>query len=450
MVFCFAIYFAYLSKVLNDNIDMEHTSVGEQQQLLWRMEGPLSSTDKRLLTLVRKNYLVPPPPSSHHHKPGRKLRAQELGKSFVTRIFLYSVIKDLFSDEKPGFFVEAGALDGLLLSNSLFLETSLNWTGLLIEPDPRNYKILAKKRRKAWLTPVCLSRHSYPETGVLQQASRLAHSQPYDGNSRILNDLRTPRNPYSAYLSVQCLPVATLLTALNVTHVHFFSLDTEGGELDMIKNFPFNDITVDVWSIEHVSPKWNAGGSRVPLRFESLQSLRHNASVPAREIAELEQVLKYVEDEDLIDFMLRQGVRNLAETRLTERLPPSLVLQNFGQQDPESKVPLDQVSPQVSKLLTFPLDSYSHTLWQTLLFLSSFVGIVTTTIQDLPLVEEEVCASHLKKKLATGWNCSSLERWCLVLIRVLLLAASTAHLRAVITTALRSDWISSLAIEATS
>ena len=50
-------------------------------------------------------------------------------------------------DLPTGFFVEAGALDGEYLSNTLALEKR-GWTGMLVEPDSNNYQLLLKKHRK--------------------------------------------------------------------------------------------------------------------------------------------------------------------------------------------------------------------------------------------------------------------------------------------------------------
>jgi hypothetical protein len=62
-----------------------------------------------------------------------------------------SLLLDLFSNEKSflivlffqahphkGFFVECGALDGELRSNTLTLERDHGWRGVLIEADPDN------------------------------------------------------------------------------------------------------------------------------------------------------------------------------------------------------------------------------------------------------------------------------------------------------------------------
>ncbi len=48
---------------------------------------------------------------------------------------IHAALRRLFG-ERPGFFVEAGANDGLRRSNTHYLETRLGWTGLLIEAIP--------------------------------------------------------------------------------------------------------------------------------------------------------------------------------------------------------------------------------------------------------------------------------------------------------------------------
>ena len=51
--------------------------------------------------------------------------------------------------------------------------------------------------------------------------------------------------------SAQCLPASSLLKALNVSHVDLFILDVESVEEKILDIFPYNEITVDIWVIEH-------------------------------------------------------------------------------------------------------------------------------------------------------------------------------------------------------
>jgi len=55
-------------------------------------------------------------------------------------------------------------------SNTLDMEMNFEWTGLLIEGNPQNYKKLVSKKRKAWTFPICLSLEPYP-TKVLVQVN---------------------------------------------------------------------------------------------------------------------------------------------------------------------------------------------------------------------------------------------------------------------------------------
>ena len=66
-------------------------------------------------------------------------------------------------DNQQRFFFEAGAFDGETISNSLYFETKLGWSGLLVEPNPAAFKMLLTKNRKAWSINACLSRSIFPE-----------------------------------------------------------------------------------------------------------------------------------------------------------------------------------------------------------------------------------------------------------------------------------------------
>jgi hypothetical protein len=51
------------------------------------------------------------------------------------------LIDDYFYQKRTGFFVEAGAWEGVLRSKTLFLERERKWTGILIEPNPNAFKV---------------------------------------------------------------------------------------------------------------------------------------------------------------------------------------------------------------------------------------------------------------------------------------------------------------------
>jgi hypothetical protein len=55
---------------------------------------------------------------------------------------------ELFKDQKDGFYIEAGAYDGEVFSNSLYYELKLGWKGLLVEPNPDPLAELVKILRE--------------------------------------------------------------------------------------------------------------------------------------------------------------------------------------------------------------------------------------------------------------------------------------------------------------
>jgi hypothetical protein len=49
------------------------------------------------------------------------------------------------------------------------------------------------------------------------------------------------------YVDVLCFPLYSVLKAMNVTKVDYFSLDVEGSEMDVLKTIPFDEIDITVY-----------------------------------------------------------------------------------------------------------------------------------------------------------------------------------------------------------
>ena len=56
------------------------------------------------------------------------------------------IILNYFSNQPKGTFLDIGANDGVLLSNSYFFEKELDWNGICFEPIPSVYSELIKNR----------------------------------------------------------------------------------------------------------------------------------------------------------------------------------------------------------------------------------------------------------------------------------------------------------------
>ncbi|KAK2720309.1 protein Star-like [Artemia franciscana] len=139
-----------------------------------------------------------------------------------------------------GFFIECGALDGETRSNTLYMERSLNWSGILIEGDPKNFELLKKKNRRAHSFPVCLSPFPYPEILLFEQQFNIG---------KITDTAK------SNTVQVECYPLSYILLAVNQTSIDYFSLDVEGNELKVLKNVPWDNVDIKTLSVEFVHDK---------------------------------------------------------------------------------------------------------------------------------------------------------------------------------------------------
>lgn len=235
-----------------------------EKELYARLLGPLSPEDPQLLPLLRERYLTPPSTKLYNLSTDPLYHRLRNHDGWV---FMFPHIKKLLGDQREGFFVEAGALDGEWLSNTLWLEQELGWTGLLIEPNPDHYRNLLAKHRKAWTSQTCLSSQPYPKEEVFVSISKKSSPGPaatlhaYDsyGSSHVLgvsigsrlydDQLAASEKSYSL---VQCFPLVTYLLALNISTVDLLSLDVQGMEKDVLSNVPWSRVAVRVLMVEVV------------------------------------------------------------------------------------------------------------------------------------------------------------------------------------------------------
>lgn len=153
---------------------------------------------------------------------------------------------------KDGFFIEAGAHDGLFQSNTLYYEKELNWTGLLIEPNFINY-LLCLKNRSNTKTINCglVSFDTYLKKKkiLLENNASPMDKIVFDGlfNKLKIIFLKKKLTP------INVIPLHILLKNLGIKKVDLLSLDVEGYELDTLKGINFKEteityICIEVWS----------------------------------------------------------------------------------------------------------------------------------------------------------------------------------------------------------
>jgi len=162
------------------------------------------------------------------------------------------ILQDLWvlfelDDKRDGYFVEFGATNGLVNSNTWLLEKRFGWSGILAEPNPDWHDAL-RANRNCHIDTRCVFTNTGatltflsaddPELSGLAAASGRDHNAgrraagiPFDVCTVSLNDLLKAHGAPSL--------------------IDYMSIDTEGSEFDILSRFDFETYRVSLFSIEH-------------------------------------------------------------------------------------------------------------------------------------------------------------------------------------------------------
>jgi len=140
-----------------------------------------------------------------------------------------------------GTFVELGACDGVLYSNTKFFEDTLQFRGILIEP----VAYMAHKCRTTRKSPVFNYAIS-KEKATVQMLQNSAVSGVVENMSqKFINQWHSDRRP----VTVQALPMKDIVTKERLPYIDLISIDVEGSELNVLETMDW-DIPIYVICIE--------------------------------------------------------------------------------------------------------------------------------------------------------------------------------------------------------
>ena len=168
------------------------------------------------------------------------------------------VIGEVFAGKRGGFFVELGAFDGFSESNTFVLEKRHGWTGLAIEPNPTNFRVMTEVTGR---TCTCVPLAVDPEPGVLdfyldgQRSSLIVDEADHAGKAGEIDRARAE----GRVVSVEAVPLAELFDRYGAPPViDYFSLDVEGSETRILRDFPFDRYRFLALTVERPTPELNA------------------------------------------------------------------------------------------------------------------------------------------------------------------------------------------------
>lgn len=192
----------------------------------------------------------------------------------VTRMFSQfgqdAFVVSMLEGMRNGFFVEAGAYDGVQGSNTLLLEQSYGWSGICVEPNDREFARLVRNRACRCVHTCLYDRETEIEfvedaasgSGILAgyhpaqlEFVTSAYKVPLDSSGRPKTVIKPTRT------------IKSVLDECSAPRViDYFSLDTEGSELAILRSFPFDEYSIRLLTVEHC---WLPNRERIQELLES-------------------------------------------------------------------------------------------------------------------------------------------------------------------------------------
>lgn len=157
--------------------------------------------------------------------------------------------KTFFPRQSKGVFLESGAVDGIAFSNSLMFE-KIGWTGILVEPTEQ-FEQLVTNRPNTINVKKALS--ASRGTADFKHAG---HGAMVSGLDEFLSDSHKKRQKREVgadnvrTVKVETIPLHDLLNEVGVSHVDFFSLDTEGSEVAILNATRWDMVDIAVMMVE--------------------------------------------------------------------------------------------------------------------------------------------------------------------------------------------------------
>jgi hypothetical protein len=186
-------------------------------------------------------------------------RQNETYSQFGQDLFL---TQHVYPALRGGFFLEMGAGDGLYISNTLLLERTRGWKGILIEPTSMFEKLKINR-------PGCICDNSViaseEKDVTLFEVMDRGQAQLNDAakeNSLLsfiaeagANEAAVPRdNPYAqvqSRITRKAVPLQQVLRKYSAPAIiDYFSLDVEGAEWEVLRAFPFDEFSFRCMTIE--------------------------------------------------------------------------------------------------------------------------------------------------------------------------------------------------------
>jgi len=160
--------------------------------------------------------------------------------------------------DRQGVFVDVGAFHPIHLSNTYFFERCLGWRGLCVEPNPSMHPYFEAHRPACDLVKHCVWSRPRKVVMSFQKDPIEAYIREDDGEGKtedngisgaVLIEGEGKRPEFTA----ECKTLQDILRSRGLQKpatVDFLSVDAEAAEVEIFRDFPFDEFDIQVINVE--------------------------------------------------------------------------------------------------------------------------------------------------------------------------------------------------------
>ena len=190
-------------------------------------------------------------PSLHQRQPKGTAEVNAYKSQALQDLFLDRWV---FRELEGGQFLDIGAHDGVTYSNTWFFEKHRGWHGVCVEPNPAVFKRLMANRTCTTLnccvSDIAGSVRFQKITGYSEMLSGIVDKYEADHVQRIRDEMRD-QGGSSEIISVNARTFADVAAEHGLSEINYLSIDTEGGEYEILRSIDFRRSFVHAISAEY-------------------------------------------------------------------------------------------------------------------------------------------------------------------------------------------------------
>ena len=141
--------------------------------------------------------------------------------------------------KKGGVFIEFGAYDGVIFSNTLLLEREFGWTGVLIDPIPTHFERMQMNRNCKLIHGAITPK---PQDSIMIEELPASDLSKFTDKRSVLKKTHKVK----AY-TLQAL----IEENLKSKKIDFLSIDIEGHDFEVLKSLDLNRYKIKAICVEH-------------------------------------------------------------------------------------------------------------------------------------------------------------------------------------------------------